>query len=63
MKKGNQPRRQFIKKSALFTAGAVAGFNITGNATPDDDGIIGHGGFTYRINKNWATLIRPKHRY
>ena len=60
MKKNNNPRRQFIKKTAALTAGAVAGFNITGKASPDDNGIIGHGSFTYKMNKDWGNLDATK---
>jgi len=50
MKKTINHRREFIKKTSVITAGAIAGFNIIGKANPDS-GIIGHGGFTYKVNK------------
>ena len=44
----------------MLAAGAIAGFNITGKANPGDDGIIGHGGFTYKVNKEWGNLDPAK---
>jgi len=60
MKKATNHRREFIKKSSILAAGAIAGFNITGKANPGDDGIIGHGGFTYKVNKEWGNLEPAK---
>src|SRR5258706_6014107 len=60
MKKENNPRREFLKKTSLITAGAIAGFNIIGKANPSDNGIIGHGGFTYKGNKDLGNLDPAK---
>lgn len=40
----------------MLTTGAIAGFNIIGKANPNDDGIIGHGAFRYKVNKTWGDL-------
>src|SRR5215475_13780483 len=60
MKKAINDRREFIKKTSVLTAGAIAGFNIIGKASPGDNGVIGHGGFTYKVNKEWGNLDPAK---
>lgn len=59
MNKNNQ-RRSFIKKTAALTTGAIAGFNIIGKANPDQNNIIGHGEFRYKVNKAWGNLDASK---
>jgi peptidylglycine monooxygenase len=59
MKKNNQ-RRSFLKKTVVITAGAIAGFNIIGKANPNQNDIIGHGTFKYKVNKTWGNLDASK---
>jgi hypothetical protein len=56
MKQNNNQRRSFLKKTSILTAGAVAGFNIIGKAKSNEDDIIGHGEFRYKVNKTWGNL-------
>ncbi len=52
-------RRNFIQRSALASAAVLVapsfGFNIIGDAEPEDQ-IIGHGGYTYKVDKGWAKI-------
>ncbi len=53
-----QPRRSFVKKSALIAGGSMLlpTFNI-GKPKPQYlDQIIGHGKYKYRVNKSWGNL-------
>ncbi len=56
----NNQRRSFLKKSAILTTGAVAGFNIIGKANANNNEIIGHGEFRYKVNKAWGNLDATK---
>ncbi len=55
-------RRGFIKKTALISSAAVvnatAGFAIVNKDKKKlpDDNVIGHGGFTYKVDKGWAKI-------
>ena len=53
-------RRNFIRNSALASALAIAkpsfGFSILHKKTKPDDTIIGHNGYTYKVDKNWAKI-------
>lgn len=54
------PRRKFIRNAALASAAAVAspsfGFSILHPELQPDETIIGHGEFTYKVNKGWAKI-------
>ncbi|MBK9492323.1 MAG: 6-bladed beta-propeller [Haliscomenobacter sp.] len=54
------PRRKFIRNAALASAGVVAaptlGFSILHPELQPEDTIIGHGGFTYKVDKGWAKI-------
>ncbi|MDH3708529.1 MAG: 6-bladed beta-propeller [Cyclobacteriaceae bacterium] len=57
-----QPRRSFVKKSALIAGGSMLlpTFNI-GKPKPQYlDQIIGHGKYKYRVNKSWGNLDPQK---
>ncbi len=57
-----QPRRSFVKKSALIAGGSILlpTFNI-GKPKPQYlDQIIGHGKYKYRVNKSWGNLDPQK---
>lgn len=60
MKNKQEKRRDFIKKAAVLTAGSMVGFNIIGKANPNTDGIIGHGQYRYKVNKDWGVLDASK---
>lgn len=60
MKNKQEKRRDFLKKAAVLTAGSMVGFNIIGKANPNADGIIGHGQFRYKVNKDWGVLDSSK---
>lgn len=60
MEKTNYPRRKFMQKTALIGAGAITGFNIIGKANPQQNDIIGHGDFKYKVNKSWGNLDPAK---
>jgi hypothetical protein len=54
-------RRDFIKKSAIATALVAAGpvnnsFAILHKDLQPDTQTIGHGGFTYKVDKGWAKI-------
>lgn len=55
-------RRKFIKNSAVLSAITVASTpataEIIGNVTEEDnaDGIIGHGEYKYKVDKQWAKM-------
>lgn len=53
-------RRKFIRNSALLTSAALVkssvGFSILHKDKKPDETIIGHGGFTYKVDKNWAKI-------
>ena len=54
-------RRKFIQHTALATAALsvspLAGFSILKNKPQDEaDVVIGHGGFTYKVDKGWAKM-------
>jgi hypothetical protein len=54
-------RRKFIQHTALATAALsvspLAGFSIIKNKSQDEaDVVIGHGGFTYKVDKGWAKM-------
>ncbi|NLR80390.1 twin-arginine translocation signal domain-containing protein [Chitinophaga eiseniae] len=53
-------RRNFIKNtaaaSALIAATPVKSFAILHKDSQPDDHIIGQGGFTYKVDKNWAKI-------
>lgn len=60
----NIKRRNFIKKSGLALAATgiaqqTFGFNIIGKAS-EDQNIIGHGDYTYWVNKEWGNLDPTK---
>jgi hypothetical protein len=58
MNKDALPRRSFLKKTAVAAGTTLAagtfGLNLIGKAADPDDQVIGHGGFRYRVNKNWS---------
>ena len=53
-------RRKFIRNGALLTSAALVkssvGFSIIHKDKKPDDTIIGHAGFTYKVDKNWAKI-------
>jgi hypothetical protein len=55
-----QPRRTFIRNAALASTAALVpptfGFSILHPELQPEDTIIGHGGFTYKVDKNWAKI-------
>ncbi|MEA1786986.1 6-bladed beta-propeller [Arenibacter sp. GZD96] len=59
-KKGNITRRGFIEKTALTATALMSlpsfGFHILKKSTTMDDTIIGHGDYTYKVNRNWAKI-------
>ena len=55
MKKSNNSRRDFVKKTAALSFGIVSTpktFFIK-KGIDNDDQIIGHGNFRYKIDKEW----------
>jgi hypothetical protein len=54
------PRRTFIRNAALTSAAALVqptlGFSILHPERQPEDTIIGHGGFTYKVDKGWAKI-------
>ena len=53
-------RRNFIRNSAIASAVTLAtpsfGFSILNKKAKPADIIIGHNGFTYKVDKNWAKI-------
>jgi hypothetical protein len=53
-------RRNFIQNTAIASAAALTtpsfGFSIFNKKTNPADIIIGHNGFTYKVDKNWAKI-------
>src|SRR5450756_2288102 len=53
-------RRNFIRNSALASALAITkpglGFSILHKDRQPDEGIIGQGGYTYKVDKSWAKI-------
>ncbi len=51
-------RRNFVKKTAAFSAGTLSLFNLPfiGNRNEFKDIIIGHGNFQYTIDLHWGSL-------
>jgi hypothetical protein len=53
-------RRKFIENTAIASAVAIAnpslGFSILHKETMPEDTVIGHNGFTYKVDKNWAKI-------
>lgn len=53
-------RRKFITSTAMVAALGVTkqafGFNILHKHKQPDDVIVGHGGFTYKVDKDWAKI-------
>ena len=53
-------RRHFIQNAALATAAIAAkpsfGFSILTEKAKPADTIIGHNGYTYKVDKNWAKI-------
>ncbi|OJW14887.1 MAG: 6-bladed beta-propeller [Mucilaginibacter sp. 44-25] len=57
----NHSRRGFLKSAAIATAAATnaataKGFTILHKEKPADEEIIGHNGFTYKVDKGWAKI-------
>lgn len=53
-------RRTFIKSTALASASLIASnsfaFSIGKNSSNPDDLLVGHNGFKYKVNKDWAKI-------
>ncbi|AXT60551.1 6-bladed beta-propeller [Aquimarina sp. AD10] len=53
-------RRNFIKNTMLagtaLSATSSFGFNILKGIAPDDNQIIGHGDFKYKVHRDWAKM-------
>jgi len=53
-------RRNFIRNTAMVSALAAAkpvyGFNILHKDKAPDETIVGHGQYTYKVDKNWAKI-------
>lgn len=53
-------RREFIRNSAIASTAAFVkpgfGFSILHKDLKPEETVIGHGGFTYRADKNWAKI-------
>lgn len=57
-------RREFIRRSTLLTAAVpvVPLFHhLHRKALSSEERIVGHGGFTYRVEKNWARISANYH--
>ncbi len=58
-------RRQFVKKASLGIGGLMASpsvpFYIQHSKTTLDNEIIGHGDFTYRVERDWGNLNPEKY--
>ncbi|RYD88600.1 MAG: twin-arginine translocation signal domain-containing protein, partial [Sphingobacteriales bacterium] len=57
----HNPRRNFLKTAAIATVAATAtpaakGFTILHKDKPADEQLIGHNGFTYKVDKGWAKI-------
>jgi hypothetical protein len=60
----NNPRRQFIKGSLALAGGTLFSpdfnFYIKNNKPAQAGEVLGHNGFTYRLNKDWGKLDSSK---
>jgi hypothetical protein len=52
-------KRTFLKATGIIAAATIAkpsfAFNISKNRKPDDL-VIGHGGYKYKVKKDWAKM-------
>lgn len=57
----NTDRRNFIRKAGLVVAGFGTPFHILKSKSKTDKEILGHGDYTYRLEKDWGKLDESKY--